>query len=67
MEDCVILNKKEAEAVVELLDQLSGGNPENVFAWDGSDDLADATTSAVYKLFKACGKNVPANLKPAKE
>lgn len=62
MEGCVILTKKEAEAVFEWAEAATGCSPENTFAWDGSDSLDDPSTSAAYKIFKACGRNVPENL-----
>ena len=58
----ITLNKAEAEAVFELIDQMSGGNPENGFSWDGTDDMSNPTTSALFKIFKECGRNVPENL-----
>lgn len=55
----------ELAALYELIHQLSGGNPGNVFAHDGSDSLEDPTTSAAVKLFWATGNEhlIPVNLK----
>ena len=61
----ITLTAEECKALHELIDQLSGGNPENVFAWDGTDDLADATTRAAAKVFMAAGRDVPANVRAA--
>lgn len=54
--------KEEVEAIYELLDQLSGGNPEYGFSWDGEDSLEDPTTSALVKIFKVKGRSIPENL-----
>ncbi len=62
MEGCVILTKEEVEAAFEWLEAATGCSPENVFAWDGTDSLKDASTSAAYKIFKACRRRVPENL-----
>lgn len=59
----ITLSKEECEAVYELIDQLSGGNPENVFAWDGTDSIHCPTTSAMIKIFSAAGRDIP----PVKE
>ena len=56
----LVLTQEEAGAILEIIDQLSGGSPENVFAWDGSDSLSDPTTRAAAKLFVAVGQDVPA-------
>lgn len=50
---------EECQELYFLLDSLSGGNAENVFAWDGTDDPSDPGISAAVKLFKACGRSVP--------
>lgn len=57
------MTEAEMKALYDLIEQLSGGNAENVFAWDGSDDASDPTTSACVKLFKAKGVRLPDNLK----
>lgn len=56
---------EELQALYELIDQLSGGNPGNVFAHDGSDSLEDLTTSTAVKLYWATGNGhlIPTNLK----
>jgi hypothetical protein len=61
-EPVVSLTKEECHAIFELIDQLSGGNPENAFANDGSDSMDDPTTPACVKIYKACGRSVPGNL-----
>jgi len=58
----VELTKEECEALHDLIGMLSGHNPENVFAWDGTDSLEDPTTSACVKVYKAVGASVPKNL-----
>lgn len=59
----IILSTAECTALFETLEQLTGGNPENVFAWDGSDDPDDPTTSAWAKVFVAAGRSVPTVLR----
>lgn len=56
------MTQEEVEAVFDMISMLSGCSPENVFAWDGTDSLEDPSISAAYKIFKACGRNVPENL-----
>lgn len=58
----VELSKEECKALHDLIGMLSGHNPENVFAWDGSDDPADPIISACVKVYRAAGRNVPKNL-----
>jgi hypothetical protein len=41
---------------------MSGGNPENGFAWDGTDDINEPVTSALVKIFKSVGRKIPKNL-----
>lgn len=53
----VTFTTKEAQIIVEIIDSLSGGNPENVFAHDGNDSLDDAETLAFVKLFHATDKD----------
>ncbi len=55
----VTLTEDECKAVHEMIDMLSGCNPENVFAWDGTDDPSDPQTSAFVKIYKAVGQRVP--------
>lgn len=55
----ITLSAEEVEALFEALDQLTGGSPENVFAWDGTDDPANPDVSVWVKVFKAMGRNVP--------
>jgi hypothetical protein len=59
----VTLTAEECRAAYGLIDELSGGNAANVFAWDGTDDPADALHRAVAKLFAAAGVRVPDELK----
>jgi hypothetical protein len=51
------LTKAECKAVYEVIDQLSGSNPENVFANDGTDDPENPVISAFVKIFKAAGRS----------
>lgn len=60
--DKIELSKDECKALYDLIDGLSGCNPENVFAWDGSDSLDDPTTSACVKIYKMVGRGVPKGL-----
>lgn len=53
---------EEIKALYDVISELSGGNPENLFAWDGNDDINDPTISATVKIFKMCDKKYPANL-----
>lgn len=59
----VILTLPEASAFYGLINTLSGGNPSGVFAWDGTDDLNDPTTSVMAKIFDALGQEIPENLR----
>ena len=61
---CLVLTLAEAKALYGLIETLSGYNPENVFAWDGTDSLDDDTTRAAAKLYAACGAKVPRGLLP---
>jgi len=54
---------EECKSLYDFLDMLSGGNPENIFAWDGTDSMEDVSTRTAYKLFTALGRRVPENLK----
>jgi hypothetical protein len=58
----VTLTEAECKALHDLIGQLAGGNPENVFAWDGTDDAADPTTAACVKVYRAAGKSIPEGL-----
>ena len=58
----VELSQEECKALYDLIDGLSGGNPENVFAWDGTDSLDDPTTSAAAKVFTGAGRSIPESL-----
>lgn len=55
----VMFTDEELRAIYALIEQLSGFNPESVFAWDGTDSCEDPTTSAMAKLFEATGHSVP--------
>ena len=59
----ITFTHEECQAMYELIDQLSGGNAENVFLWDCTDSLADPTISAAAKLYTAAKAGVPDNLK----
>lgn len=58
----VTLTTEECKAIYELIDQLSGFNPGNVFAWDGTDSMDDPTTSGCVRIFREAGKEIPDNL-----
>lgn len=53
------LTTAEMCALYDLIAELTGGNPENVFAWDGTDDIAEPRISAMVKVFRANGRSVP--------
>ena len=55
----VMLSMSECKALYDLISQLSGCNPENVFSWDGTDDLGDPAVSACAKVYRAIGRKVP--------
>lgn len=59
MKPVVAFTRQEANAIYDLIDSLSGGNPENGFANDGTDDPENAYTRALAKLFLATGHKVP--------
>jgi len=59
----LVLTREEAAAIYDIINELSGFNPENVFAWDGTDSLDDAPTRASAKLYKAVGRSVPEGCK----
>jgi len=59
------LTEEECKAVYEVVDQLSGCNPEYVFSYfvtGEEDDPADPTASAFAKIYKAAGQQIPPNL-----
>ncbi len=58
--DQITLNKEEAEAVYELIEELAGNGPENIFA--GEDTLYHPLVSACAKIFSLAGKFVPDKL-----
>lgn len=62
--DGIKLTKAECQSVYNVIGMLSGGNPENVFAWNGEDSISDAEVSAFAKIFHAIGERVPDNLLP---
>lgn len=61
------LNRDERVALMDLVDQLSGGNPEDCFGVDDFSGELDPTTTAVAKLFFAAGRTeqIPAALRRA--
>ena len=59
IETGVVLSETECKALYDLIDELSGGNARNVFAWDGTDSLKSFTTTACEKVYKTAGKEVP--------
>jgi hypothetical protein len=59
----VTLTGAECEALFDLISDLSGHNPENVFAWNGADDPTDPLCSACAKVYQAAGRRVPDNLR----
>lgn len=59
----ITLTTEECKAIHNLIAQLTGGNPENVFDWDGPNDRADPYMTALAKIYLAAGADVPDNLK----
>jgi hypothetical protein len=59
----VTLSEAECKALFDLISDLSGHNPENVFAWNGADDPKDPQCSACAKVYQAAGRRVPDNLR----
>jgi hypothetical protein len=57
------LTRAEAKALFDIIDNLTGGSPENLFDWEEGDNPADPDTSALLKLFTFCGQDVPEYLK----
>lgn len=55
-------SEEECYELFQMIDDATGGNACDVFAWDGTDDPEDTWVKAAVKLFKACGQNVPDNL-----
>lgn len=55
----VELTTEEVAALVGVLDMLTGGSPENVFMWDGTDSMDNPMTRAWVKVFQAAGRDVP--------
>lgn len=58
----VTLNTEECKAIHELIDQLSGGNPENAFSHDGDNDPTCSMMSACAKVYNAAGRSIPEEL-----
>lgn len=56
------LNEAECREIYDLIDQLSGCNPDRVFAWNGSDDPAEPYSSALAKIYTAAGQMIPSSL-----
>lgn len=52
----------ECFALLQMLEDTTGGNASDVFAWDGTDDPEEPWVKAAVKLFKACNRQVPDNL-----
>lgn len=56
------LTAEECKALYALLDEMSGDNADACFSRDGTDTLTDPTTSALVKVFRAAGEEVPEGL-----
>jgi len=54
----VTLSTEECKAIHELIDQLSGGNPESVFTWE-DDSLHDPICAACVKIYREAGEPTP--------
>ena len=48
----VTFTPEEVREIFNFVDCMSGGNPENGFAWDGTDDINEPVISALVKIFK---------------
>lgn len=59
------LTTEEAKALFDVVNDLSGHNPENVFQGGGKDDPADPWVRAFVKLYEAAGRHylVPEHLR----
>lgn len=59
---------EECREIAEIVASLSGSNPENVFAHDGTDSLDDVVIRAFVKLYKEAGMAycIPKNLREEK-
>lgn len=55
--------KEEVSAIYDTIDELSGGNAENVFSWDGENDPDDPAISSMVKIFKTLRRDIPEDLK----
>lgn len=55
----IILTENECKALHGLIDGMSGGNPENVFAWDGTDDMNEPVIAAAAKIYQNAGEKTP--------
>lgn len=59
----LMLTEEEAKEIYAVIDELSGFNARDCFAWDGTDSLKNTRTRALAKLFRAAGRDVPDSLK----
>lgn len=57
------LTNEECGALYDLINDLSGGNAENVFTWDEPNDLSHPWVSACAKVFVEADRAIPDNLK----
>ena len=49
------LTYDENQALFDLIEELTGGNPKNVFSQDGYDTVEDARKRACAKVYIAAG------------
>lgn len=56
-EQTVSFTTEECRALYDTIDELSGFNPGNVFAWDETDDIEFAVVRAHAKLYVAAGRS----------
>ena len=56
------LTEEECRAVYRLIDELSGGNADNAFNWEGHDSPNEPHDRALAKIFHAAGKAIPSQL-----
>ncbi len=62
----ITLTEEECEIVHDMIGMLSGDNPENVFAWDGTDNLDCPETRVFAKIYQASGHKIPDSCKGVK-
>jgi len=57
-----VFSETEVAEIYDLISELSGNDPGNVFAWDGTDTLDNVNCRAMFKVFRTVGASVPQSL-----